>query len=198
MVLKNTKQEKKKMIGCKSYPKCTAAFFLPVADDITVTDELCEECSTTSRVYKLHFKFSEGNVPTMLMPTSYTCCILCDSMMSQLVNYTPGKATTTTTTTTSSHIAKRPTAPPKPATTSSSYRPPPAAANPPAQRSWQQNAPPTSTIVSNNTSTSTNGDNVFCGCGKPAPQRICRQSKVPENVGRSFFKCDVCNFFAWK
>lgn len=78
--LKKTKE--KYFIGCKGYPKCSKSIWLPSAEEISVTDENCEECN-----YKLlRFLFKDGQLPPTI-PIDIISCVFCESELSPFIQH---------------------------------------------------------------------------------------------------------------
>ncbi|EFC39978.1 predicted protein [Naegleria gruberi] len=88
LVVRQRKNDTSLYIGCKGFPNCKSAVWLPKSiEKADLTTEKCNRCSTRSdTVYRLKFTFAQGTLLPPGVNREHTTCVFCDQDFDEAFN----------------------------------------------------------------------------------------------------------------
>ncbi|MCO5571758.1 hypothetical protein L7F22_025506 [Adiantum nelumboides] len=164
-------QDGKFMVGCLNYPHCRNAVWLPNALlEASVSAEICTTCGPGA-VYRIHFKFKQGEIPPQYA-IEYTGCVGgCDAILKELIEICgTGLRSLSGTTQVNRGVNN-------------------VQAN---FRTNQRGASQNQRMAPNS------ADPVMCHCQQPC---LLLTAQTESNRGRQFYRCsssNACDFFLWE
>jgi DNA topoisomerase-3 len=94
LLLRDNKAKTLKFIGCSAFPRCNYSRFLPTAKSVSISNQICENCSTDDNTVKLiEFDFAAGQ-QSATVPLDLTGCILCDPQVRDLLREPSNRSAT--------------------------------------------------------------------------------------------------------